>query len=56
VARTCLTSALAGKADASDLVQETLIKAQLRQLSRLERGGIYSQKLEFEGCTFQHAF
>jgi RNA polymerase sigma-70 factor (ECF subfamily) len=27
VARTCLTSALAGKADASDLVQETLLKA-----------------------------
>ncbi len=27
VARTCLTRALAGKADASDLVQETLLKA-----------------------------
>jgi RNA polymerase sigma-70 factor (ECF subfamily) len=27
VARTCLTSALAGKADASDIVQETLLKA-----------------------------
>jgi RNA polymerase sigma-70 factor (ECF subfamily) len=27
VARTCLTSALAGKADESDLVQETLLKA-----------------------------